>query len=346
MMNIFKLLLWSYCSIFSLKMQGQHYRNLVLEGGGVRGIAFTGALHVLDSFRLLDGVRNVAGTSSGSLQACLLAAGHTATGVQEQISNLNLQEFNDGRFSVLGGSMRFRKNYGYYRGHRLNEWIGQMLEVATGNANISFHQLDSMALIQPKFKHLYVVVTDLTHQQPWVLSHQNVPNMCIRDAVTASCSIPFYFEPVVVNASGMRLPDGTTDSTAIYLTDGGLSANFPYWVFDTISGPTLGLTLDRPEVVAQFEYNGSRNIPFRINNVNDYIESCYNVVIEQQKSGLAPEVLRDHTIAISTGTIKPRIRRMKDQEIAMLINNGKIGVLHFMERKSTEALKKPYNADK
>lgn len=331
---------------FALQLQGQHYRNLVLEGGGVRGIAFTGALRVLDSFRVLEGIRNVAGTSSGSLQACLLAAGHTVAGVQEQIDQLNVQEFNDGRFSILGGGIRFRKNYGYYRGHSLNEWIGTMLEQATGNANLSFRQLDSLARINPRFRHLYVVVTDLTHQKPWVLSHLNVPNMRIRDAVTASCSIPFYFEPVVVNALGQRLPDASKDSNAIYLTDGGLSANFPYWVFDSMPGPTLGLTLDRPEVVRQFEYNGSRNTPFRIHTVNDYIESCYNVVIEQQKNSLSPEVLRDHTVAISVGSIKPRIRRMKEAEIAELINNGKAGVMHFMERKSTEAQKKTHNSDK
>lgn len=328
------------------RLNGQHYRNLVLEGGGVRGIAFTGALRVLDSFLMLEGIRNVAGTSSGSLQACLLAAGHTVAGVQEQIERLNVQEFNDGHFSILGGGIRFRKNYGYYRGHSLHEWIGQMLEQATGNANISFKQLDSLAGLNPRFRHLYVVVTDLTHQKPWVLSHLNVPDMRIRDAVTASCSIPFYFEPVVVNASGRRLPDASKDSNAIYLTDGGLSANFPFWVFDSMPGPTLGLTLDRPEVVRQFEYDGSRNTPFRIHNVNDYIESCYNMVIEQQKSSLSPEVLRDHTVSISVGSIKPRIRRMKEDEIAELINNGKSGVLHFMERKSTEVQKKPYNADK
>jgi NTE family protein len=332
--------------IGTCRLNGQHYRNLVLEGGGVRGIAFTGALRVLDSFRVLEGIKNVAGTSSGSLQACMLAAGYSVAGVQEQIERLNVQEFNDGRFSILGGGIRFRKNYGYYRGHSLHEWIGQMLEQATGNADLSFQQLDSLARVNPRFRHLYVVVTDLTNQKPWVLSHLNVPDMHIRDAVTASCSIPFYFEPVVVNATGQRLPDASQDSNAIYLTDGGLSANFPYWVFDSMPGPTLGLTLDRPEVVRQFEYNGSRHTPFRISNVNDYIESCYNVVIEQQKNSLSPEVLRDHTVAISVGSIKPRIRRMKAAEITELINNGKYGVLHFMERKSTEAQKKTYNSDK
>jgi NTE family protein len=326
--------------------QAQSYQNLVFEGGGVRGIAFTGALQVLDSFQVLDGIRNVAGTSSGALQATLLACGNSVSGVQKLIGALNIQKFNDGHFSIIGGGIRLRKNYGYYRGHNLNNWIADMLESSTGNRNLTFHQLDSLTRKDAKYLHLYVVVTDLTHQRPWVLSHRNVPDMLIRDAVTASCSIPFYFEPMAVTSAGKRLPDGTTDSNAIYLTDGGLSANFPYWVFDTMGGATLGLTLDRPEVVRQFEYNGTRNTPFRILNVQDFIESCYQMVIEQQKLMLPAEALRDHTVAISVGDIKPRIRRMKEHEIAQLLHNGRSGVLHFMERKSTEVLKDAYKTDK
>jgi NTE family protein len=330
----------------AVSVHAQTYQNLVFEGGGVRGLAFTGALQVLDSFRVLDGIRNIAGTSSGALQAALLASGNSVSGVRKLIGELNIQKFNDGHFSILGGGIRLRKNYGYYRGHSLNSWIGGVLESSTGKADLTFHQLDSLTKTDRKFRHLYVVVTDLTHQRPWVLSHLNVPDMLIRDAVTASCSIPFYFEPLAVTATGARLPDGTTDSNAIYLTDGGLSANFPYWVFDSIGGATLGLTLDRPEVVRQFEYNGTRNTPFRILNVQDFIESCYQMVIEQQKLMLPAEALRDHTVAISIGDIKPRIRRMKDHEIAQLLHNGRSGVLHFMERKSTEALKDAYNTDK
>lgn len=49
------------------------YRNLVLEGGGIRGIAYGGALLELEQRDVLAGLRRVGGTSAGAIQAALLA---------------------------------------------------------------------------------------------------------------------------------------------------------------------------------------------------------------------------------------------------------------------------------
>ena len=38
------------------------YRNLVFKGGGVRGIAYMGALEVLDKYRIVENIQRVAGT--------------------------------------------------------------------------------------------------------------------------------------------------------------------------------------------------------------------------------------------------------------------------------------------
>jgi len=41
------------------------YRNLVLKGGGVRGIAYLGALEGLEKHRVLGDIQRVAGSSAG-----------------------------------------------------------------------------------------------------------------------------------------------------------------------------------------------------------------------------------------------------------------------------------------
>ena len=51
------------------------YRNLVMEGGGIRGIAYGGALAELEQRGVLAGIRRVGGTSAGAIQAALLAVG-------------------------------------------------------------------------------------------------------------------------------------------------------------------------------------------------------------------------------------------------------------------------------
>ena len=45
------------------------YRNLVMEGGGIRGIAYGGALLELEQRGVLAGLRRVGGTSAGAIQA-------------------------------------------------------------------------------------------------------------------------------------------------------------------------------------------------------------------------------------------------------------------------------------
>jgi NTE family protein len=54
------------------------YRNLVMEGGGIRGIAYGGALLVLEQRGVLAGLTRVGGTSAGAIQAALLAVGYSA----------------------------------------------------------------------------------------------------------------------------------------------------------------------------------------------------------------------------------------------------------------------------
>ena len=44
-----------------------HFRNLVFEGGGVKGIAYVGALEVLDQEGILKDIKRVAGTSAGAM---------------------------------------------------------------------------------------------------------------------------------------------------------------------------------------------------------------------------------------------------------------------------------------
>ncbi len=49
------------------------YRNLVFKGGGVRGIAYMGALELLEEYRIVDNIERVAGTSAGAIAATLMS---------------------------------------------------------------------------------------------------------------------------------------------------------------------------------------------------------------------------------------------------------------------------------
>ncbi len=89
-------------SLQSLKReQTVPIENLVLEGGGVKGLAYAGALQVLAENNLLDTVIRVAGSSAGGIVALLLAVGHTPDEILKIMSEeINFKELMDSRNSV------------------------------------------------------------------------------------------------------------------------------------------------------------------------------------------------------------------------------------------------------
>jgi NTE family protein len=94
---------------FGHSIAAQTYRNLVLKGGGIRGIAYCGALKVLDEKNVSADIRRVGGTSVGAIVGALYSTGFTAAEIEAIIFELDIKTFNDGQWFVLGGQKRMRK---------------------------------------------------------------------------------------------------------------------------------------------------------------------------------------------------------------------------------------------
>jgi len=60
------------------------FRNVVFDDGAVKGIAYAGAIRVLEEKRLLGDIRRVAGTSAGAITAALLAVGTKGKGTKTE----------------------------------------------------------------------------------------------------------------------------------------------------------------------------------------------------------------------------------------------------------------------
>ncbi len=58
-------LILSPATLFS--QPAYQYKNLALEGGGVRGLAYAGALEVLEQKNILQHIEKVAGSSAGAI---------------------------------------------------------------------------------------------------------------------------------------------------------------------------------------------------------------------------------------------------------------------------------------
>lgn len=77
--------------------------NIVLEGGGVKGVAYAGALESMQANGLLKDVKRVAGSSAGGITAALMALGYSPAELKEiLLDQLNFSELMDEPINLAG----------------------------------------------------------------------------------------------------------------------------------------------------------------------------------------------------------------------------------------------------
>ncbi|WP_343571774.1 patatin-like phospholipase family protein [Mycobacterium sp.] len=224
--------------------------DLVLSGGGVKGIGLSGAVVAL--LEAGYAIQRVSGTSAGSVVGAILAAGADQLGpedVERLTMALPYKKFLDPTritgIPLLGPAWGVLSETGIYKGDFAREWISSEL------ANLGVRTFGDLAIDAPSLPpeqryRLVVTAADVTLGQlvrlPWDyhrLYGLDPDEQPVADAVRASMSIPFFFQTAkLTSTSGMT-------STLI---DGGMLSNFPIDSFDRRDGkpprwPTFGVTL-------------------------------------------------------------------------------------------------------
>lgn len=195
-----------------------HFKNLVFEGGGVKGIAYVGAMEVLQAKGILENILRVGGTSAGAINAVLLGLNYSVEETKEILSRLNFRRFLDDSWGIVRDSNRLITEFGWYKGEYFREWIGDIIERKTGNSESTFLEVNSLKA-ERKFRDLYFMGTNLSTGFGEVLSFEHSPRMCVADAVRISMSIPLFF-------AAKRSMRGD-----VYV-DGGVVDNYPIKLFD------------------------------------------------------------------------------------------------------------------
>src|SRR5271163_3451227 len=224
--------------------------DLVLSGGGVKGIGLSGA--VVAVMEAGYGIQRVSGTSAGSVVGAILAAGADQLPpeqVEELTMTLPYPKFLDPTpitgIPLLGPAWGVVSETGIYKGDFAHDWIRTEL------ANLGVRTFGDLAIDAPNLPpeqryRLVVTVSDVTTGQlvrlPWDyhrLYGLDPDEQLVADAVRASMSIPFFFRVAKLTSTG-----GLTST----LVDGGMLSNFPLDTFDRRDGkpprwPTFGVTL-------------------------------------------------------------------------------------------------------
>lgn len=223
--------------------------DLVLEGGGVKGVGLVGAVSVLadEGYRF----QRIAGTSAGAIVGALLAANVPLARLEELLRTVDFTRFRDrgllSRVPLVGPALKFLVDKGVFGGDELRRWLGEVL-AEHGVRTFGDLRLDDPGgdLPPERSYRLVVVAADISLGRlallPWDyprygLDPDDVP---VADAVRALMSIPFFYEPVTL--------EDRANGTTSYLVDGGLLSNFPVWLFDRTDGqpprwPTFGVKL-------------------------------------------------------------------------------------------------------
>jgi NTE family protein len=92
------------------------FRNLVFEGGGVKGIAYVGAMQVLAQRGVLTDVRRVGGASAGAINALILALGFDPAEQKAILESADFSRFMDDSFFVISDIRRLATEFGWYKG--------------------------------------------------------------------------------------------------------------------------------------------------------------------------------------------------------------------------------------
>jgi NTE family protein len=216
------------------------FENLVLKGGGVRGIAYIGVAQELEERDILPQIERVSGASAGAISAMVLSFRLSIDETMDIMDTLNysripqarLKERKEGsvnflrkEFNVVTDNLictqRLVEEFGWYTTEYFYEWLQEVVaQNCDGNGRATFSDFR-----QRGFRDLYVTAANLSRRRSEMFSAETAPDVAVADAVRMSMSIPLYFRPLKFDGQKFA-PEGD------YYVDGGLYDNFPIRYFD------------------------------------------------------------------------------------------------------------------
>src|ERR1051326_340730 len=231
---------------YETKESAAGFVDLVMEGGGVKGIALVGALSVLKEWGFQP--QNLAGTSAGAIVATLYAAGYSHEELYELLKQQDFRDFLDGTWlshiPLVGpvASIVFEK--GIHKGDAFLNWMRGLL--AKKGVRTFRDLVHPSYADQPRYRYrVQMIAADLLGRRMLVLPGDapklgiaNPDDLEVALAVRMSMSLAFFFKPVIAY--------NTQDKTSGFVTDGGMLSDFPIWLFDSAGlpeWPTFGLKL-------------------------------------------------------------------------------------------------------
>ncbi|QNN52480.1 patatin-like phospholipase family protein [Nocardioides mesophilus] len=310
--------------------------DLVLEGGGVLGIGHVGAISVLEEAGY--SFPRVAGTSAGSIVGALVAAGMRSSRITDIMATLDYRQFADrsllDRVPIGGPLLSLLMDDGVFEGDRVREWLGNLLVDECGVETFADLALDDPGSSLPPERRFRLVVTatDVTRGElvhfPWDYEGTyglEPGRQRVADAVRASMSIPFFYEPVTLTGA-----DGATST----LVDGGVLSNFPIDIFDRTDGrpprwPTFGVKL-----LPLLPVDAAKLVPiaglFQHGPVALAADLAMTAIVGRDQAHLAKPWVKVRTMRVDSAGVNPIDFGLSRAQATALFENGRAAATRFL----------------
>ena len=323
-----------------------HFRNLVFEGGGVKGIAYVGVLRELRKRDIMRNIERVGGASAGAINAVLLATGHGQRETTQLLLDLNFKNFLDDDWGIARDARRLMRNYGWYKGDFFRDWIGKRIKDKTGDADATFADLQRL-----RMKDLYLIVTNLSTGFSEVKSAEHTPDMPVADAVRMSMSIPLFFAAIRNKRKDVFVDGGVLNNYPVklfdreqYIDPGMLKRhglNTDYYQRDNarvseMNNPycynkeTLGFRLDTKEEIALFR-DGTQPQAEKIEHFFDYGWALFQALMNVQNNAHLHSDDWQRTIYVDTLGVGTTDFELSDTKKKRLIRSGAAAVINYFD---------------
>jgi predicted acylesterase/phospholipase RssA len=281
----------------------QSIRTVVFAGGGIRGLAFVGALQELRDAHGIDfGARSpkidtVSGVSVGTLFALMICLGYSVAELTDFASTMRQSDVvSSDPVRILSGELSFDD------GSKLRSRVEELLIRKKYPTNITLIQLR-----QKTDMLFHCVVTDLTTAKVVHIDANSHPDLQVATAMVASMTVPTVYPPILS-------PDGH------YWVDGGILENFPMMRFnpETLIGFNFKVAMDC-EIDTLFTFIA------RVLHVQ-------NVPMEAAAWSLMSEAHKDRCVVIDAGKNSTlRLLDLSPEERLTLLMSGRAAIKRKIE---------------
>jgi NTE family protein len=326
-----------------------HFRNLVFEGGGVKGIAYIGAMEVLKQKSILQNIKRVGGTSAGAINATLFALGYSINEQNQILKKLDFKNFMDDSWGKIRDINRLINKFGWYKGDFFHAWISKLIKKKLGDPNATFEHLKEAGMPD-----LYVYGTNLSTLFGEVFSIEHTPDIRIADAVRISMSIPLFFTAYRNSRDDVYVDGGVLNNYPIKLFDrqkyiekeklNKMARSTDYYEKENqnflkkkpsrspycYNKQTLGFRLDSKQEIAVFRY-GAVPKKHDIDDLFDYAKALVSTILEFQGNLHLHSDDWQRTIYIDTLGVKTTEFNISDKKKEELRESGRKGTEEYFK---------------